>query len=80
MYILFIQREKTVLYIELKSALASATAAALQVKGYATAYKAHKQYRRSSFSVVNGNEKNTTCSELPLSREFACKRNNLNRV
>jgi len=43
MYILFIQREKTVLQwaFELNSALAAA-AAARQMKGYATAYKAHK--------------------------------------
>ena len=44
MYILCIQREKTVLQwaSELNSDLAAAAAAALQMKGYATAYKAHK--------------------------------------
>jgi hypothetical protein len=57
MYIIFIQSEKTVLQwaselnsdlaaaqwaSELNSDLAAAAAAALQMKGYATAYEAHK--------------------------------------
>jgi hypothetical protein len=48
MYILFIQSEKTVLQwaselnSDLPAAAAAAAATALQMKGYATAYKTHK--------------------------------------
>jgi len=80
MYILFIQREKTILQwaFELNSALA-AVAGALQMKGYATAYKTHKRVQGILIFCGHLERENTTCSEFPFSREFPSKRNNLNR-